>query len=283
MFKRSVFIGVVVLVSAVTLQAQIVTVSFDHCGTKNNTTTKLLHLADGDKFKVLITNSDTGNFEYSVTGITIEDSQKASADLKQWEITQEHDAAYGGYIVRATKKPTGQSSCPVSGPAREDRTWIIRTEETGWHTDVNVGLLGSALVEPEYFLDTDDGGNTVIARDEGKEDDLTLGFTSFATVFHDRHPMWGGSLGIGIADNNLSVALGPTLRLGQRAAITAGYNWGQVKTLTNGLNIGDPFTGENLTTDTSLQGDWFVAITIKGFTDVFAKKLAKDTTTKNGS
>ena len=269
-----------------TAAGQTVVTTFSHEYSPNNSTNELLYLENGDRFKILIVDTDKENFEYAVTGITVnEPLDDYKNDNTTKEIIQQHSAKYGGYIV--TVKMTGdlKKNCKSKNDQRPascelgHRTWIIRTEETGWHTDIHVGLMASALVDPQYFLESDDEGNRTIGRDKGKEDDLTFGFSSFATLFHDNHPEWGASLGLGITDNNISVAIGPTLRLGKRGALTAGYSWGQVETLPAGLNVGDPFDGDNLTTTTSLQGGWFVAVTIRGFTNVFQKKLASSTLT----
>ncbi|GEM_PF-4315623 len=259
------------------------TIEFDHATDPSGMAEKVLYLADGDRIQVNITHACTDCFKYEVTGIELTGvSPDASGVCKQQIVTKkiEHRSRYAGYYVRATRKKEegDQNTCKDL----EEKTWIFRVESTRWHTDIHVGLFGSGLVEPKYYLENDDDGHNIVARDRAAEDDVSFGFTTFATVYHDDVKWIGFSLGLSISDNNLGVLTGPTIRLGGRAALTAGYQWAQVKALPSGVHIGDPYENANLATGTRMQGDWFIAISIRGFTDILNpdKKLATTTTTK---
>ncbi len=265
-----------------------VEVRLSHKDTPDNTITQVFSVADGEKIKVIITDTDTTKFECEATGIVVVPSVESAdgdraqedEDTKLCEVTIENSAKYGGYYVKIKLIDGEDRPDAPKGRTWKDRTWIVATQETGWHTDIQAGLAGSGLVSPEYFLDTGEDGVKRVLRDREAEDDVEFGFASFATVYHDRKPQWGGSLGLGINDNDLSVLLGVTRRFGKRAAITAGYGWGQVDRLPTGLTEGDSFDEDNLTLEKATRGDWFFSISVRGFTDAFQKKLATATQKK---
>ncbi len=252
--------------------AQVTTVTFSHANTEDGSITEVLSLADGEIFQVEITETNTAVFDYQVTGIRLIPSAPAASPTTKI-ITQEHSVKFGGYYVKVRLKKN------KSHPKLKPKTWIISTRELGFHTDVNVGLMGTPLTDPKFFLE-DDGGFKKVARDRDADDEVSFGFATFATVYHDRRPWLGGSLGLGISENNLSVMVGLTGRFQSRAAITAGYHWAQIDRLPTGVSVGEAFTGDSLTLSKHTRGDWFFAVSISGFTDVFEKKLAKDTIEK---
>lgn len=255
---------------------------FDHLNNPDGYISRVFYLADGEAFEVTVTNTDTALFDYEVTGIKLIDDPEeltGAEDPTVWTTTQEHSAEYGGYYVRVKFQAGANRSTTTLKP----KTWIIATQEQRLRTDVQVGLMGTPLVGPEYFLDTGTDGVKRVMRDREAEDDVSIGFASFATVYHDRRPWLGGSLGLGVTDNDLSVMMGPTIRVGNRAAITVGYHLGRIDRLPSGLAENDTFDGDNLTFEKVTRGDWFFSVSIRGFTDVFQKKLAKDSQAKEAS
>ncbi len=269
----SISIGISGLVSAA---GAAVPVSFDHKATPNNSTTELLSVAAGEKIEVTVTNTNTVLFECSVTGIEIVRQPNPRAVLEtdttvcKKEIS--HDSRFGGYFVKVQPKAAAKAEA-IEASGLEARTWILFVDETGWRTDILVGVVGSGLTSPKFFLDTGDDDVKRVFEDPDAEDDLAFGFASFATVYHDEiFKGWGLSLGLGINDNDLSVLFGPSYRLGKRATLTAGYSWGPVDRLPTGLAVGDVFEQDNLSLESATRGDWFFSVSIRGFTDVFRKE-----------
>ncbi len=245
-----------------------VEVTLSHTSTPDGTITQVFSVANSEKIKVIVTDTDTGKFICEVTGIEI-DMPGPKAAGTSCEKTIEHSTKFGGYYVRMKLKP-GMTSDTL-----KEKEWILSTRLTGWRTDIQVGLAGSGLVSPEFFLDTGEDGVKRVRQDREAEDDVAFGFASFATVYRDNWRGTGLSLGLGLNENDLSVMIGPTVRLGNRAAITAGYSWGRVNRLPTGVSVGDAFEQDNLTLQKATRGDWFFSISIRGFTDAFQKKLAE--------
>jgi len=248
-------------------------VQFSHRNTPNGQMAGGYEFANGEDFQVQIIDTEPKVFECEITGIEIvaQGSQKpglASADTITKTI--EHKSKYGGYIVRVSligeKRP----------PGLDDKIWYISVRTRGWHTELSAGLFGTGLVNEQYYLETGDDGLRRVFRDEAAEDDLVFGFASFATVFHDRHEWFGGSLGLGIDSNNLRVMLGPTVRVGDHASLTLGYNWGKIDSLPAGISPGSVVESENLSLTPTTNGDWFFSVSIRGFTDKAQKAFAEE-------
>lgn len=275
--------------SVVPLHAQTV-IGFDHKDTANNAMAGGYTFGHEEKFEVQITGTNTDWFDYSVTGIELLTQQRppapAAVDKTTKTIKMEHDRRFGGYIVRVAIKANkkGGNANAKDKKLPESRVWYIGVETSGWHTEFSTGLVGSMLVDPEIILQEDDSGNMVPFRDESAEDELDFSFAAFATFYHDS---WGNethgigaSLGIDINDSQIGVLVGPTWRFGKHASLTAGYHWRKVDDLPAGVDFGVPFDGEELTLKPHTEGDWFVAISIRGFTGKKAKAFAEATTKK---
>jgi hypothetical protein len=169
-----------------------VEVNLSHKDTPNGAITQVLSVANGENIKVVVTDTHTDNFD-----VPLLESSSFPIPLPRLEPTSlaarrpEHSDKFGGYYVKVKLKegrPAGDL---------KDKTWIVAVQETGWRTDVQVGLVGSGLVSPKFFLDTGEDGVKRVFQDREAEDDVALGFASFATVYHDRRPLWGLSLGLG--------------------------------------------------------------------------------------
>jgi hypothetical protein len=249
-------------------------VQFSHRNTPNGQMAGGYEFANGEEFQVQIIDTEPKVFECEVTGIEIVaqgSRETLSPPTNTITKTIEHKSKYGGYIVRVSlikkkERPAGL----------DDKIWYISVRTRGWHTELSAGLFGTGLVNEQYYLETGDDGLRRVIRDEDAEDDLVFGFASFATVFHDRHEWFGGSLGLGIDSNNLRVMLGPTLRLGDHASLTLGYNWGKIDSLPAGTFPGSVFESDNLSLTPTTNGDWFFSVSIRGFTDKAQKAFAEE-------
>jgi len=128
------------------------------------------------------------------------------------------------------------------------------------------GFVASGLTDPVYALGNVSGQATrVVVRETDQESTSTLGIGMFAQVYHDRYP-WIAPLSFGIGirgDSRATFYLGPALRLGSHASLTAGVAIGPVSTLPAGVVEGRTVTDTNFLTNLSTRTthSWFTGVT----------------------
>jgi len=222
-----------------------------------------------------------------------------------------HDPVFGGYIftLKSPLKPTrmlkpkssidradvekryaaeiaaGKTSDQALGAVGEvrliaDVSFIVVVEQAGWDIDFSGGFTTSWLTDPEFALEkrTIEGVEKQVAvRDRSAESTVKLGFGGFINVYHAVFPHVALSFGLGInTGSNVSFFVGPSWRIGNKANLTLGWNWGAVKRLPNGVEEEHPVTDANAlnTLPTRNAGRFFVGISYSFLSpgDAFFKK-----------
>ena len=218
------------------------TATFNHRTTANGHGVRLT-LASGEAFQVIVEETETTDFDYEVSGITLEPTgpaARASTDSR-WTTDKVHDAAFGGYIVRVTLKSGKTSKLP--SPVQ----WYVIVTETGWDASFAGGFVVSKLTDPEFEGIKGADDVLTIQRAKSKEDDARLAVAAFIHVRYTGIPYWTVlSFGIGIKESSRTdYYIGSGLRLGDKAIVTLGVNWGPIKRLPAGLSVGDRISDVN--------------------------------------
>ena len=236
-----------------------ISVEFDHVNQPSETSCDPLALTHGESFKVVITNTDTNQFEYVVIGIQISRPPAPgvlAVGTDKKELTLQHDRKYGGYSVRVTRKP----GAPVD-PERTSKIWYIPVTTVGWETDIAGGFTISDLTNPIYEVRTV-GGVSTVSRNQGAEDAVALGLAGFVHVYHGKLPWLAATFGLGITNqSNTAYFLGPSWRWADKGALTLGYGWGSIDRLPSGIHEGDVVTDPNALAnrDSRVSGDVFLS------------------------
>jgi hypothetical protein len=160
------------------------------------------------------------------------------------------------------------SSVIHPGPVAAQQPRVAATTDaaTGWDLSVTGGFVVSGLIDPVYALDTVPGRTTrVVVRETDRENSVGLSIAMFAQLYHDRLPWLAPlSFGVGIRDDGRAVFyLGPGLRLGRRAALTAGVAVGPVAALPPGVHEQQPVADTNslIALGTRMTASWFTGVT----------------------
>jgi hypothetical protein len=283
---RRQFLGTALLVGTVlTVQSAAVakdnTVTFDHLNQASETSCAPLQLTNGETFKVVVTNTNTKEFDYIVAGIEISTPSSGAVktqavDTTRKELTLQHDKKYGGYSVRVSAKPGGSTASGLT-----NKVWYIPALTIGWDTDFAGGFTVSKLTNPVYEVRTI-GATSTVARNEGAEDAVALGLAAFVHVYHGKLPWLAATFGLGVTNQSeASYFLGPSWRFSDKGALTAGYCWGSVDRLPSGVHEGDVVTDPNVLASlgSQVRGAGFFAISFKFITvgDLFQKPFATGT------
>ena len=255
-------------------------------------------LAAGQDFTVVINDTDPGRFQYSIAGVALEggteDDDQARkiqdvpiVELRPFKLPFTHDRKFGGYVVRIRANDPDDRTVVPKGETDElvlnDVTLHIAVETVGWNLDFAGAYVGSGLTDPKYAIITQENEagdeEKVFTREPNRESDVNLGLGAFVHVYNDNKWPWLAlTFGLGI-DDDTTYYLGPSLRLGDKAAITAGYAWGAVDTLPGGQQLGESPISDNVLNNlgTKNEGAFFVGISysfIPGIRDRFEKPFA---------
>jgi hypothetical protein len=145
---------------------------------------------------------------------------------------------------------------------------------------LTLGAARTKVVDPTSFSLASVGGQTVIAAEEDGDDDLvyTLFYTPFLWGKRDIQksvPFWQHlNLSIGLAPEAVTdnAFAGITADLPAGIAVTWGWHFRQVETLTQGLAVGSPFTGTADQIPTTKDWDdgkfWAVSIDLRAMVQV---------------
>jgi len=254
-------------------------ITFNHT-TDPNGLVKTVSLQAGQNFTVIIDGTEKDKFDYVVSGVKVEESTDAAArapvlNSKWTSPVQTHSKAYGGYWVNATKK-AGAGTTMLT-----NKSWLILVETKGWQIDYAAGFIISDLVDPVYALEKGERSDgteiqTIIQSTEA-EDEVALRAAGLANVYYEgRGVDWlAFAFGLGIGDNNRTHYLaGVTIRMGGRANITFGSDWGQISRLPAGLAVGDEAEANALNDlPTRIDQGFFASYSYRfdGIKDIFEK------------
>lgn len=249
-------------------------VSFDHLKT-NASQHYTISVRRGEPIVVCISQTALAGFSYSIAGV-VKAVQAASPtglvsldDLGTRRLSTIHDDKYGGYLVAIKRKAPGAVTVAKSEDSTvelNDVMLVIAAETQKFQYEFAGAFTVSNLVDPQFAIESRpvDGQDTsFVVRDEDAEDTSRLGLGAFIHVFHDRLPWLAATFGIGIADTTRTTYfLGPTLRLGQAMALTAGPVWGSVTRLPSGIKVDTPAKDANVLTDLPLRTKrgWFFGL-----------------------
>lgn len=136
----------------------------------------------------------------------------------------------------------------------------------GWDLALTGGLVATGLVDPVWALGNVAGSATrVVLRQAEQESSANLGVAMFTQVYHDRAP-WIAPLSVGIGirgDSRATFYVGPALRFGPHASVTAGVAVGPVAALPAGVVEGRALADSNFLIDlgTRTRASWFFGAT----------------------
>jgi hypothetical protein len=274
---------------------------FDHFKTNDNRTFDV-DVEAGSFFRVKIVKTCPKNFEYSYIGIEPGERVQARGGDKctatgSKTLVIPHEARFRGYLVEIAPTnglewlaPSGDSNCDANpSPCKKVKKLLltISVNSPGWTYEMSGGGVVSQLTNPVFALETrpvegEGGGEEMfVVRNHEAEDDAALGFAGFVHVFHAKHPRVAGTFGLGLNEGNeeLSFFIGPSWRLGGKGYLTAGWNWGPVQRLPNGLSFDRPVTDTNLLSNlpTRTDGKFFFGFSFSFLSpgkDFFKKPFA---------
>ena len=229
-------------------------VKFDH---KESNTFDHIVANPGDTIKFTIENTCAEAFSYGVEGVsravaTVEKNTIQSESIKRecqkttHVISQTHDQSSSGYYVMV--KANGDTTFNTEG--LEDRTFFVVVDTSNWDVDFSGGFTLTDLTTPVFTTRKQrlmDGTiQDVIYQDRDAEDKYSLGLAGMVHLVHKNYPSWAGTFGLSITESgDTSYMFGPSVRLGDKATLTAGVMAGKVDRLPNGLQVGDVLTDAN--------------------------------------
>jgi len=124
-------------------------------------------------------------------------------------------------------------------------------ERIGWQVDMAGALIATNLADEQYAaVPTGPGATTtVLRREQDREDKGSAGLAAFIHAYNrgSKTEWLALSAGIGMGTgSDLTFFAGPSVRLGDVAAISIGAAWGQIRGRPRGLRVGDPVTDPNV-------------------------------------
>jgi len=225
-------------------------------------------------FIIRILNTFPSSFTYEVAGIPISrPGAKATggvtmSQLETKEVTQAHDPKYGGYVVRILPKdgagPVVVSDAPAGKNQLSAATLVIAVTNAQWDASIAGAFTVSGLRDPVFALEprTEDGKTVqYVVEDKSKEDRSRLGTGAFVNVYHTSRPWLGGTFGIGVNDNNRTTYFaGPSIRFGDKAAVTVGLAAGSITRLPAGVSLNKAASDNNVLNNLSnrVSYNWFI-------------------------
>jgi hypothetical protein len=283
----------------------VVTLVYDHFTENKDVAFPPQHLAPGDQFEVRIQHTCESAFTYAFKPVANAASRSSAritpsacpVENTSVSVCIRHEQQYGAYLVEIVQKPVESPLAELEGSIKDlsSVTLTVPVVHNPWYLDFTSGFTLSELTDPIWAGDTQTGADgmeiTRIVRDRQAEDDANLGIAAFTHVSHDK---WGGpvagyfgpSIGLGIDERNeasyyvgLSWLMGDVAgAIGDRAALTFGYQWGSVDRLPAGVSVGDPIDDVNTLADlpTRIDGGFFFSLSFSflGGRDTFEKKVA---------
>lgn len=205
--------------------------------------------ADGEVISITIHRTQPDDYLFTVAGVPLAPDppiRNLDEGLPDKVLTQRHNARFGGYIITIRKKATSPKA------ELPEATLVIAVRTNEWNTMFGGGFTGTNLVGRAYALrdSTTKAATTTseavvetrLVRDEDREDDATYGAATFVHIFHTKHPSLAISFGLGLSLKDAastSYYFGPSLRFGNRGALTLGAVLGPIKTLPGGLREND--------------------------------------------
>jgi hypothetical protein len=227
---------------------------------------------------VKIKNTEKEKFTYKIAGILLEipedgtAPQGGSAARDSVELTVVHSAKFGGYTISVTPLDGKTTSLP-----RAVFTILVKTQK--WNIGFGGGFTVSTLTSPAYgVVPAEDGsGDLIVRREDDRESSASLGVASLVHVWHTKHSWLAASFGLGLqSDTGASYYFGPSWRMGNKAAITAGVVFGSVDTLPSGTDVNKPLTDPNALNNlgSKIQSGFFVGFSF-GFLGDEGGHLAK--------
>ncbi len=235
---------------------------------------------DGEIIRVKILNTDSKKFTYQIAGIPVPVTGNGpgirdGADKSDTvNLTIVHSGQFGGYTITATPTPrdtTKTKSESESEAEAEDQdklpraVFTIRVETHKWNIGFGGGFTVSTLTSPAYGVETrvnaDASEDLIVRREEHRESEVSLGVASLVHVWHSRHPWLAASFGLGLqSDTGASYYFGPSWRMGNKGALTAGVVFGNVDTLPSGTQEGQVLNDSNALNNlgSKIQSGFFV-------------------------
>jgi hypothetical protein len=234
--------------------------------------------SDGDIIRVKIVNTQKKNFTYKIAGILLqahEDGtgpQTEPAPKDTVSLTLVHSAKFGGYTISVKPRKGKSTSLPQA-------VFTIRVETTKWNIGFGGGFTVSTLTSPVYgVVPADEGTEDLkVRREEDRESSASLGVASLVHVWHSTLPWLAASFGLGLqSDTGASYYFGPSWRMGNKGAMTAGVVFGNVDTLPSGTEEGQVLSDPNALNNlgSKIQPGFFVGFSY-GFLGNEGEHLAK--------
>lgn len=238
-------------------------------------------LRDGEEFTILVQKTLPELFKYELQAfkqlpsgpVSFALGAYAEADLVDQPAPGVHHKEYGGYLLRVTQVAGITSPVKVgSSVTLADFSLLLAVTTAGWEIETAGAFTASRLKDPQYYLDE----NKLVSRNKGAEDVATLGAGVFIHLYHTAHPKVAMSFGVSINNSNRTTYyLGPSLRLGGKAFLTAGVTAGPVARLPTGVLLGQELTEQNALANLPTRTSWsaFVSVSYSflGASDVLKK------------
>jgi hypothetical protein len=274
-----VFSFVLVLLTSVTAVAanqasatDIPIVKYDHLN-DGATAAYSISIAPNKAFIVEIEHTYPPGYDYEIAGIPLRTEEQGfgftgevqESELETKQLTQTHDAKFGGYVVRITHKdePTDVVLSNNTKKKLPDATLVISVKTLGFDYEMAGAFTATGLTDPVFAVHktTENGQDRqTIFRDRAAEDRNHLGMGALIHTYNTRWPYIAGTFGIGINQGNrVTYYAGPSLKVG-KAYLTAGIAAGSVNRLPAGLAVGDLLTDTNALANggTRVSRSWFV-------------------------
>lgn len=248
-----VFVICALSLAAESIFAETVEVVFDHggaaCSKDLVLDSTVVTADDGELIKITILNTQKTEFTYEIAGILKEKpsikSNPEENEIPLGEVTLNliHDKKYGGYTITLNTQKDSVTELPRA-------VFTLRVVTHSWKIGFGGGFTVSTLTSPAYGVEAvtkpDGTDGQIVRREKDRESQFSLGVTSLVHIWNTKHPLWAASFGLGLqSDTGASYYFGPTLRMGNKGALTAGAVFGSVDTLPSGTQEGGYLSDPN--------------------------------------
>jgi hypothetical protein len=218
----------------------------------------VVDLAHGECLNVVIENTLPSQFTSQIEGFkpaTTKPKAQGSPTLEPKTLSLIHNRDFGGYFVHIRRNPASDGKVKVDGQEHtlNDATLTVFVKTMQWSYEFAGAFTISDLTDPVFALkdpavpDPNKPNEQIVVRDRGAEDESSLGIAAFIHVFHERWPHAALTFGLGISEGSeTSYFLGPSWKIGDKAALTLGYVWGSTARLPSGVSVGDRVDDSNL-------------------------------------
>ncbi len=226
-------------------------------------------LRDGEEFTIVVLNTVPDMFKFELQSATRapapgrtaaalnrqEQKQLTRQDLTRQVMSGVHHKQYGGYLLRVTSLTDGPVDVDDNGTARKlvDFVLMLGVTTSSWEIETAGAFTASGLTDPQFYVDQQD----YVRQNKKAQDAVKLGVGAFVHLYHSRHPEYALSFGIAINDSQrIAYYLGPSLRLGGKAFITAGVAAGSVSRLPNGVVLNQKVSDQSALTTLPTRTSW---------------------------